>query len=155
MSRALASAGADVRPHHGDCRGAKREEQRNERVIEARGESVARDRIGPEVEPDDPERAIDEPRLDRLRAYVAGVLPGLGNHIVEAVSCRYTMTPDEDFVIGQHPAHAQFVIASPCSGHGFKFAPVIGRIVADLAVRGTTAHDISRFRLDRPALQKV
>ena len=65
------------------------------------------------------------------------------------------MTPDEDFVIGQHPAHAQIVIASPCSGHGFKFAPVIGRIVADLAVRGTTAHDISRFRLDRPALQKV
>ena len=113
------------------------------------------DRIGPEVEPDDPERTIDEPRLDRLRAYVAGVLPGLGNHIVEAVSCRYTMTPDEDFVIGQHPAHAQFVIASPCSGHGFKFAPVIGRIVTDLAVRGTTAHDISRFRLDRPALQKA
>ena len=110
------------------------------------------DRIGPEVEPDDPERAIDEPRLDRLRAYVAGVLPGLGNHIVEAVSCRYTMTPDEDFVIGQHPAHAQFVIASPCSGHGFKFAPVIGRIVADLAVRGATEYDIHRFRLDRPAL---
>jgi sarcosine oxidase len=41
------------------------------------------------------------------------------------------------------------VIASPCSGHGFKFAPVVGEILADLATEGETSHDISRFRLDR------
>ncbi|MBI1877000.1 MAG: N-methyl-L-tryptophan oxidase [Chloroflexi bacterium] len=117
------------------------------------GVKMMLDRIGPETDPDDPDCSIDQPRLDRLRAYVAGVLPGLGNDIVEAVTCRYTMTPDEDFVIDRHPAHPQIVIASPCSGHGFKFGVVIGRILADLAVRGTTEHPIGRFRLDRPALK--
>ena len=49
-------------------------------------------------------------------------------------------------------AHPQIVIASPCSGHGFKFGAVIGRVLADLALHGATAYDIARFRLDRPAL---
>ena len=49
-------------------------------------------------------------------------------------------------------AHPQIVIASPCSGHGFKFGVVIGRILADLAVQGATGYPIERFRLDRPAL---
>ena len=62
------------------------------------------------------------------------------------------MTPDEDFILDRHPAHPQIVVASACSGHGFKFGVVIGRILADLATRGATPHDIDRFRLDRPAL---
>ena len=83
------------------------------------------------------------------------MLPGLTGEIIEAVSCRYTMTPDEDFIIDRHPAYPRVVVASPCSGHGFKFAVAIGRILADLAVRGTTDYDIARFRLDRPALAVV
>jgi sarcosine oxidase len=47
------------------------------------------------------------------------------------------------------PGARDIIVASPCSGHGFKFAPVIGEILADLAIIGTTRHDISRFRLDR------
>jgi glycine/D-amino acid oxidase-like deaminating enzyme len=62
------------------------------------------------------------------------------------------MTPDEDFIIDRHPQHPQIVIASACSGHGFKFGIVLGRILADLATSGATEHDIARFRLDRPAL---
>ena len=111
------------------------------------------DRIGPDVDPDDPDRAIDQTRLDRLRAYAASVLPTLGDDISEAVSCRYTLTPDEDFIIDRHPAHPQIVIASPCSGHGFKFGVVIGRILADLATRDATEYNIERFRLNRPTLQ--
>jgi monomeric sarcosine oxidase len=116
------------------------------------GVKVMIDRIGPEVAPDDPDRTIDEPRLARLCAYATDLLPGLTGEVIEAVSCRYTMTPDEDFIIDNHPAHPQVVMASPCSGHGFKFAVVIGRILADLAVQGATEYDIARFRLDRPAL---
>ena len=65
----------------------------------------------------------------------------------------YTVTPDSGFVIDRHPGHRNVIIASPCSGHGFKFGVVIGDILADLALNGRTDHDIRRFRLDRPALQ--
>jgi len=64
-------------------------------------------------------------------------------------TCMFTNTPDHHFVIDLHPDYQQVSIASPCSGHGFKFASVVGEIMADLADRGFTRHDISLFRLDR------
>jgi sarcosine oxidase len=66
-----------------------------------------------------------------------------------AKTCLYTVTPDRDFIIDCLPGAPQVIVASPCSGHGFKFAPAIGEILADLATSGRTAHDISRFRLGR------
>jgi sarcosine oxidase len=59
------------------------------------------------------------------------------------------MTPDGDFLIDRLPGHPNVIVASPCSGHGFKFAPVIGEILADLATGATTRHDIARFALAR------
>jgi sarcosine oxidase len=59
------------------------------------------------------------------------------------------MTPDGDFILDRLPGHEAIIVASPCSGHGFKFSPVIGEILADLATDGATAHDISRFSLAR------
>jgi sarcosine oxidase len=67
-------------------------------------------------------------------------------------ACVFTNTPDEHFIIDRHPEHPQVILASPCSGHGYKFCSVIGEILADLAAEGATRHDISLFRLDRPAL---
>lgn len=61
----------------------------------------------------------------------------------------YTMTPGEDFVIDLLPSDPRIVVASPCSGHGFKFASVIGEVLADLSLRGETSHDIGRFRIGR------
>lgn len=58
-------------------------------------------------------------------------------------------TPDEYFVFDRHPIHPQMILASPCSGHDFKFCSVIGEILADLAERGETRHDIGQFRLGR------
>ena len=110
------------------------------------------DRIGPAVDPGDPDRTIDPGRLERLRVYASELMPGITGEILETTSCRYTMTPDEDFIIDHHPEHQQIVIASPCSSHGFKFAPVIGQMLADLAVNGTTPYPTARFSLDRPAL---
>jgi sarcosine oxidase len=121
-------------------------------IYQHAGVKVMVDRIGPCVAPDDPDRSIDLESLDRLRGYVREVLPGATGEVIEAVSCRYTMTPDEDFILDVHPEHPQIVIASACSGHAFKFAPVIGRILADLAVDGRTGYEIGRFRIDRPAL---
>jgi sarcosine oxidase len=121
-------------------------------IFEHTGIKLMIDRTGPAVEPDDLDRSINAESLERLRAYAMELIRGVTGEIIEAVSCRYTMTPDEDFVLALHPEHPLVAIASACSGHGFKFAPVIGEILADLVTDGRTGHDIGRFRLDRPAL---
>jgi len=61
----------------------------------------------------------------------------------------FTNAPDEHFILDLHPDDDRVVVASPCSGHGFKFCSVVGEIMADLALDGGTRHDIGLFRLDR------
>jgi sarcosine oxidase len=69
-----------------------------------------------------------------------------------AKTCLYTLTPDEHFVLGAHPTAPNTWVAAGFSGHGFKFVPVVGEILADLAVHGTTSYDISLFAPDRVAV---
>ena len=81
-----------------------------------------------------------------MRLALRPLLPSLANGtLVASVTCNYTLTPDHHFVIGLHPNHPQVVVASPCSGHGYKFATVVGEILADLAIDGTTRHPIDLF----------
>jgi glycine/D-amino acid oxidase-like deaminating enzyme len=61
----------------------------------------------------------------------------------------YTNTPDGDFIIDLHPNDPRIVVISACSGHGFKFAPVIGDIAADLVTKGRSSRDITRFTIGR------
>jgi glycine/D-amino acid oxidase-like deaminating enzyme len=61
----------------------------------------------------------------------------------------YTNTPDEDFIIDRHPSHANVLVLSPCSGHGFKFSSAVGEIQADLLTTGKSAFDLSPFRIGR------
>lgn len=85
-----------------------------------------------------------------MRGALAPCLPALASGaLTDTATCMYTLTPDHHFVIGRHPAHAHVVIASPCSGHGYKFASVVGEILADLAVDGATRHNIDLFAPDR------
>jgi sarcosine oxidase len=56
--------------------------------------------------------------------------------------CLYTMSPDGHFVVGPHPAHPQVTVAVGFSGHGFKFASVMGEVLADLTLEGATRHPI-------------
>jgi monomeric sarcosine oxidase len=63
--------------------------------------------------------------------------------------CLYTMTPDEHFLIDKHPEYPHIVFGGGCSGHSFKFSPLIGGILTDLALQGDTDHDISLFKLSR------
>lgn len=64
-------------------------------------------------------------------------------------NCQYTMTPDEDFIIDTHPNASNIIIATGFSGHGFKFSSVVGKIISDLAIKGKTEHDISKFTIER------
>lgn len=81
-----------------------------------------------------------------IREALRPCIPSLANGaLLETVNCKYTLTPDHHFVIGHHPDHANVVIASPCSGHGYKFASVIGEVLAELAIEGSTHHRIDLF----------
>ena len=84
----------------------------------------------------DPEEAPAPPtaaEIDDLRALLAQYVPGLDTTPVEAAACLYTMTEDRRFVIGELADQPGVIIASACSGHGFKFGPAIGDALADLS----------------------
>jgi sarcosine oxidase len=84
-----------------------------------------------------------------LRSFAERYFPDGCGPTMDLQACMFTNTPDHHFVIDVHPDYPQVSIASPCSGHGFKFASVVGEIMADLADKGFTRHDIALFRLDR------
>lgn len=84
-----------------------------------------------------------------LRSVLERFIPDAAGPLTRMRSCIYTRTPDEDFAVDLLPGDARVVLASPCSGHGFKFASVMGEVLADLATEGRTRHDLGRFRLDR------
>ena len=88
------------------------------------------------VDPDACERAISAADEATIRAGLAEVLPAANGRMLAAKTCLYSMAPDGDFIIDRMPGAPNIVVASPCSGHGFKFAPAIGEILADLATRG-------------------
>jgi sarcosine oxidase len=87
---------------------------------------------------------VDPASRDTVATWVERNLPGLDPSPVAEASCLYTTTPDEDFVLDRV---GPVVVVSPCSGHGAKFAPLIGRMTADLALRRTEPHP--RFALRR------
>ncbi len=94
-------------------------------------------------------RDVDDRDEQAIRSQLERFLPDVVGRRIDAQVCMFTNTPDLHFLIDFHPRHSQVVIASPCSGHGFKFASAIGEILADLVEEGKTRHDISLFGVDR------
>jgi len=84
-----------------------------------------------------------------LRDFAARYFPAGAGPTLSLRACMFTNTPDEHFILDRHRTYPALVLASPCSGHGYKFASVIGEILADLATRGATDHDIGLFALTR------
>jgi len=80
---------------------------------------------------------------------VAPFLPHLPANCVRATACLYTVTADFGFVIDHHPQNERVIVASCCSGHGFKHSPALGEILADLALTGRSPIDLTPFRLAR------
>lgn len=105
--------------------------------------------LGEPIDPDDPDRSAHARDEAVLRSFAERYFPDGAGATVMRRTCIFTNTPDEHFIIDLHPEHPVVSLASPCSGHGFKFCSVIGEIMADLAMYGETPHDISLFRLDR------
>ncbi len=98
------------------------------------------------------DRALHERDVTAVAEAVARYLPEVSPRPAHHKVCLYTMTPDENFIIDLHPRHKNVAIAAGFSGHGFKFASVVGEILADLAIDGGTRHPIDFLGLSRPAL---
>ena len=84
-----------------------------------------------------------------LREGTARYFPAANGPTMALRTCLFTNTPDEHFILDLLPGYPRVIVASPCSGHGFKFASVIGEILADLAQSGATRHDVTWLRLGR------
>jgi len=104
---------------------------------------------GATVDPDTIDRTIGpgdlEPLYEHIRTRMSGVVPAAAR----AQVCMYTNTPDEHFLVGPPPGLPSVTLLGGYSGHGFKFAPVMGEIAADLALDGGTRHPIGLFAPDR------
>ena len=101
------------------------------------------------VAPDDVAQPVSDDEIAMFQQVLDTYLPGAGGPVISTLTCLYTMTPDKHFIIDQHPKHEQVAIACGFSGHGFKFAPVIGEVLADLVIDGDTRHPIGFLRTGR------
>jgi sarcosine oxidase len=104
---------------------------------------------GERIHPDTMDRGCHVEDEAALRAATARYFPSANGTLLSSAACIFTNTPDEHFIIDRAPGHPEVLLVSPCSGHGFKFASVIGEICADLVTRDATAHDIGLFSLSR------
>ncbi len=109
------------------------------------GAKVAYFRRGTPTTPETLDTAVHPDEVAEMARGAGRILPDLPGTWLRGEPCLYSTTPDEHFVISRHPAHEAVTVACGFSGHGFKFVPVVGEIVADLATTGTTRHSIDLF----------
>ena len=113
------------------------------------GVKVADHAGGQDVATPDIERGILPGDADSCVRAIASCLPGLHEQAERHAACLYTMTPDQHFIVDRHPEDPAVVVAAGFSGHGFKFAAVVGEVLADLALDGRTSLDVGFLGLSR------
>ncbi|RAS78331.1 N-methyl-L-tryptophan oxidase [Priestia endophytica] len=117
--------------------------------LHAEGAKIAFFRKGKLCTPESIDRNIYEEEVEMMREYLAKGIPQLNGRFLQGKTCMYTNTPDEHFVVSLHPNHPQVAVAAGFSGHGFKFASVVGEILSDLVIKGETDHPIDLFSPNR------
>ncbi|KAM9318077.1 peroxisomal sarcosine oxidase [Pholidichthys leucotaenia] len=105
--------------------------------------------MGSETDPDARDHQKDRTDIDILQRFVARCLPGLVPEPAVVESCLYTLTPDRNFVLDCHPSYRNIVIGAGFSGHGFKFGPIVGKILCELSLGEVPSYDLSPFRIRR------
>jgi sarcosine oxidase len=119
-------------------------------ALDERGVKIARHYGADEMAgPDGVQREVTPEDETPVRAFVRAHLPAVDGPRRDASVCLYTLTPDRHFLLDLHPESPRVVLAAGFSGHGFKFAPVVGEILADLTEHGRTSWPIELFRLGR------
>lgn len=87
-------------------------------------------------------REIDDSEIDMLRNVLDLYMPGASGTLIQAVTCMYTNSVDDDFIVDRHPDYEQVVFGCGFSGRGFKFSCVVGEILAEMVTTGSTRHDV-------------
>ena len=116
---------------------------------QVRGVKLASHPNGAPLDPDNPERKVIDEYVEQAVQYASERLPDLKSEVTHAQACLYTITPDEHFIIDQAPKMPEVTLISACSGHGFKFTVLLGKIAAGMATGEKYDRDLGRFRLER------
>jgi sarcosine oxidase len=119
-------------------------------MLDANGVKIAQHYGAPELTgPEQVDRRLSSSDETNVRRFLSEHLPDADGPCNRRAVCIYTLTPDRHFILDVHPEHPNVAIAAGFSGHGFKFAAVVGEIMADLVDAGHTRHPIGMFRLTR------
>ncbi|HXI49917.1 MAG TPA: FAD-dependent oxidoreductase, partial [Candidatus Saccharimonadales bacterium] len=118
------------------------------------GVKLAGHHQGELTSPDQVCREVAPAEVEGMRELVRRFLPDAAGRLRSSCVCLYTNTPDAHFWIDHHPEHSQVLIASPCSGHGFKFSSAVGEVISELVGGKAGAHDLSLFRTRWPVRRK-
>jgi sarcosine oxidase len=113
------------------------------------GLKVATEQYAQATTPQAVGRDVPPQEIAAMHRLIAPFLPKVSARCLKAVTCLYTVTPDGQFIIDRLPGAGRVIVASPCSGHGFKHSPAIGEGLADLALDGRSRLDLTPFRLAR------
>jgi sarcosine oxidase len=113
------------------------------------GLKIGRHDVGEETTARTIRREIDPTEIDELRHALERYLPGAAGPVLQSLTCMYTMTPDEHFIIDRHPEHPGVAIGCGFSGHGFKFASAIGEALGELATGQPASQPIGFLSLGR------
>jgi sarcosine oxidase len=117
--------------------------------IDELGVKVAEHSGGRAVNPNSVDSTLDEAERRRVTQFLSAHIPGLSNEVAHHTTCLYTMSSDEHFIVDHHPTDENVVFAAGLSGHGFKFTPVLGRALADLALNGDSDLPLDFLSLKR------
>lgn len=109
------------------------------------GLKVGLHHAGRPADPDAVDRTVAREEVRRMRSILARWLPGAAGRLIRSETCLYTSTPDRHFIVGPLARDPRVVVAGACSGHGFKFGPALGEVIADLALEGRSDVDLSLF----------
>ncbi|XP_036417433.1 peroxisomal sarcosine oxidase isoform X2 [Colossoma macropomum] len=109
--------------------------------------------MGSETDPNERDRQTDRSDVDILSRYIRRCFPGLVPEPAVVESCLYTVTPDHHFVLDRHPTYSNIVIGAGFSGHGFKFGPVVGKVLSELSMGQVPSYDLSPFSIRRFHIQ--
>jgi len=112
------------------------------------GIKIAHHHAGERIKPDELSQFVSDAEVRSMEELTTEYLD-IDAALNKTAVCMYTNTPDENFIIDYYPGNKNIIVASPCSGHGFKFSSFTGKILADLAMNKTPGLDISPFRIAR------